>query len=110
METRIGNSLRIHRRKAGLSQRELGQIVGYRRSWQISRHERSKTAPPLLIALSYEVIFGVAISAIFAGMQATVSHGVEQRLADFEKLLKEGNGTNETTRKLQWLKERRTSG
>jgi DNA-binding XRE family transcriptional regulator len=95
-----------------LSQHEVGKLVGYRRSWQISRHERSKTAPPLLIALAYEALFRVPVSAIFTGFQATVAHAVEMNVAEFEKNLREASGkdraTGQTARKLQWLALRRS--
>jgi DNA-binding XRE family transcriptional regulator len=110
MDNTINNYLRVHRRKAGLSQHELGQLIGYHRSWQISRHERSETLPPLLIALAYEAVFGVAVSAIFVELHATVSQTVEQRLAEFEGELRGSHGTRgEMTRKMRWLKQRRAS-
>jgi DNA-binding XRE family transcriptional regulator len=110
MNNGIGNYLRVHRRNAGLSQHELGQLIGYSRSWQISRHESSQTIPPLLIGLAYEAVFGVAVSAIFAGIQETVAHMVEQRIAEFEKQLQTSDAaTGEKKRILQWLRERRVT-
>ena len=104
------NRLRAHRRKAGLSQHELGKLLGYKRSWQISRHERSQTAPPLLMALAYEHVFQLPISVLFGGMSITVAHLIESNLAAFEKDLQEqtqGRPATGTARKLRWLTERR---
>ena len=47
-----GNYLRRHRRTRGLSQRELALLVGYKQQWQVSRHELSKTMPPLRYGLN----------------------------------------------------------
>jgi DNA-binding XRE family transcriptional regulator len=108
----LGNRLRMHRRKAGLSQRELGQLVGYKRRWPVSRHERSRTAPPLLTALAYEAVFGVPVSAIFTGIHETVAQGIEQNIGAFEKELRDRNSKsrrpNETAQKLEWLTQRRS--
>ncbi len=107
-----GNYLRMHRRKAGLSQRELGRLLGYKRSWQISRHERSQTAPPLLIALAYQQVFRTPVSAIFAGMAATVEQAVEENVVEFEKGLQEkdatGRAANEVAQKLTWITNRKS--
>src|SRR2546425_6225186 len=36
----VGNYLRTHRKRAGMSQRELGLLIGYEHEGQVSRHER----------------------------------------------------------------------
>lgn len=108
----LGNRLRMHRRKAGLTQRELGLLVGYKRRWPVSQHERSRTAPPLLIALAYEAVFGAQVSAIFTGIHETVAQGIEQNIGAFEKELRDRNSNgrrpNETAQKLEWLMQRRS--
>ena len=107
----VGNYLRAHRRKAGLSQHEVGQLVGYRKAWQVSRHEKSKTVPPLLIALQYEVLFRIPISALFTGFHGLAMHAVERSIAEFEEHLREKGGnrrsSNGAARKLQWLAARK---
>src|ERR1700733_996381 len=62
------NHIRKHRKRTGLSQREISLLLGYKNQWQISRHERSEAIPPLLAALAYQVIFQVPLSIIFAPM------------------------------------------
>src|SRR4051794_33531340 len=89
----IGNYLRTHRRKAGLSQRELGAILGYKRQGQVSRHERSKTVPPLLSAIGYAVVFGTPIHGLFPGLHTTVADAVAGNLAAFESDLQTRSGT-----------------
>ena len=105
-----GNYLKAHRRKSGLSQRELGLLVGYVNEGQVRRHERSKTTPPLLIALAYEVVFEVPVSAIFVGFQSSVAHAVEMSVEelklDFERRTEGRRLSGTALRKLQWLTER----
>ena len=108
----LGNYLRMHRRNAGLSQRELARLLGYKRSWQVSRHELCHTAPPLLIALAYEQVFQAPVSALFAGMTATVEKVIEENMAAFEKDLQEmsakGRTANGVAQKLTWITNRKS--
>ena len=107
----LGNYLRTHRRRSGLSQRELGLLLGYKDGGQACRHERSKTVPPLIAALAYEVVFRVPVSVLFPGIHAEVTRMMEGNLAAFEERLQQrsgkGRGTNETAQKLLWLTQRR---
>jgi DNA-binding XRE family transcriptional regulator len=109
----LANYLRIHRRRAGISQYELGIILGYENGGAISLHEKRRSVPPLLIALAYEIVFQVSVSEIFPGLKDTVESAVEQRLTEFENRLREhsgrGAGASAIARKLVWLNERRSS-
>jgi transcriptional regulator with XRE-family HTH domain len=112
-EQRLGNYLRSHRRKAGLSQREIGMALGYDDEGPISRHERYHTVPPLMVALGYEVIFRVPVAEIFAGLRDGVEVAIEQRLAELEDRLQQRSARDRQAvaiaRKLEWLCERRSS-
>ena len=76
--------LRTLRKRSGLSQKELAQILGFRSKVAISRHERCDSVPDLLTAFGYEAIFRVPVSEIFPGMYQTVAVGIEERLAKLE--------------------------
>lgn len=107
-----GNYLKRHRKTAGLSQRELARILGYRHQGQISRHERSHTVPPLSNALGYEVIFRVPLSTMFAGLHGVIAKAVEANLTTLEDDLQHvreggGPGAKSATEKLKWLAARR---
>jgi hypothetical protein len=105
------NYVRVHRRKAGLSQRELGTVLGYRDEGAVAKHERFDTLPPFLSALGYEAIFRVSVAEIFPGLKQVVEFGVEKRIAEFESELRTRSGTGRQaaaiTRKLEWLSQRR---
>jgi len=106
-----GNYLRSHRRRSGLSQRELAQIAGFDTAFPVSRHERSATLPALMIALSYEIIFRAPIHELFPGLYRSVEARIEKRLAEMETELgqstAEGRKAAFIARKLEWLNERR---
>ena len=104
------NHIRKHRKSTGLSQREIGFLLGYKNQWQISRHERSEAVPPLLAALAYQALFQVPVSIIFAPVHGTVLKTIEQNLADFERALTERSTSRPSraiAQKLKWLKNRR---
>jgi DNA-binding XRE family transcriptional regulator len=108
-----GNYLRTHRKQTGLSQRELGRLLGYKNQWQVSRHERGRTTPPLLTALGYEVIFRVPVSSLFARTHSSAARSIAVKLAAFERNLKQSNGKSRTTRaaaqQMAWLTQRITA-
>jgi DNA-binding XRE family transcriptional regulator len=113
MRTQIlGNYLKAYRRKCGLSQRELGLLVGYANENQVCRHEASKATPPLLIALAYEFIFDTPVSTLFVGFRSAVAHAVHTNVEEFMRDLErraEGRPLSaDTLQKLQWLTERPT--
>ena len=109
--TEVANYLRSHRRKSGLSQRELANIVGYVTQAPVSEHERSVTIPALLIAMSYEVVFRVPLSELFPALYATVEANIEEQLTRIESELQQstakGRRAAYIARKLEWLWERR---
>jgi|GEM_PF-2010851 len=111
MTQRLPNYVRTYRKKAGLSQRELGLMLGYRDEGQISRHEHFDSVPPLDVALRYEAVFKTPVSEIFSGLYESAETLVGKRVAGLETQLKiprtdrvreRGN-----RRKLQWLLSRR---
>lgn len=106
--------LRAHRRKTGFTQHDLARVLGYINGDAISRRERLESMPSLLIALSYEVLYHVPVSEIFAGLTETVEFTVEAQLAEFGDYLGEQSGRGRRAaaiaRKLEWLSERRSSG
>jgi DNA-binding XRE family transcriptional regulator len=112
MKTKIlRNHLRTHRQRSGLSQRDLGLLVGCKHQAQISRYERSESAPPLPVALSYEVVFRVPTSDLFPGIHARAAQMVEAKLVALEDDLGQRSardrGANDVARTLTWLRERK---
>lgn len=103
--------VRANRKNSGLSQRELGEILGTLGPVGISRHERSLTLPKFLVAVGYEIVFGVPIAEIFPGIYEALRLNIEGRLVDLEKRLHQSTAKGHRAiliaRKLEWLCERR---
>ncbi len=114
MSDQLKNYLRTHRKKTGLTQRDLGRMLGYLDEGPVSRHERDHALPPLEVALGYEIVFQVPISEIYAGLREAIKQDIEERLSELERELQERSGKDRyaaaTARKLEWLVERRISG
>jgi transcriptional regulator with XRE-family HTH domain len=106
------NYLRTHRKRSGLSQREVGELLGYKDVGEVSRHERSMSIPPLTIALAYEVIFRVPVSAIFVGLHGSIKRDLENKLLQLETEFQDRDATNPAAnlvaQKLVWLAERKS--
>ena len=109
MREHLGNYIRAYRRKAGLSQRELAQVLGCDDEGPISRHERLSSVPPLLMAIGYSVVFRKPISELFAGLSEAVEQVVEERLSALELELKQSATKSSVVavKRLEWLSDRR---
>ena len=108
----IGNYVLTYRKRAGLSQSELGRLIGYGGKASVSRHETSRTLPPLSTALCYEVVFGVPVSELFPGLKLTIQQALEDRVVAFEQELEEKRASSSLhaarhAHKLAWIDERR---
>ena len=107
----LGNYLRTHRAKAGISQRDLGRLLGYDHQEAVSRHELSRNLPPLTIAVCYEVLYSAPISELFPGIRITAEQVIEKRLLEFERALlaesSKGSRAILVAQQLAWLSERR---
>jgi DNA-binding XRE family transcriptional regulator len=110
----LANYLRTHRLKTGFTQEDVAGVLHLVNHDVISRHERQEKIPTLLIALSYEALYRVPVSEIFAGLAKTAEFNVEGSLAEYKTYLGEQSGAGpraaSIARKLEWLSERRSSG
>jgi transcriptional regulator with XRE-family HTH domain len=109
---KAGNYLKAFRRKSGLSQQDLGRLLGYRDAGQVSRHERATSTPPLAAAIAYELIFGVPVTSMFAGMRGEIARDVEAKLKEMKATLESGSvsppNASLVAQKLAWLTGRQT--
>lgn len=94
--------LRTFRRQAGLTQRELAQLIGCPNDIAVSRLERSSHRPRLHVALACEVVFRASLRELFPDMYEEVeqlvftrAHTLRRRLVATSRL---------TPRKRQCLK------
>jgi len=105
------NYLKAFRLKSGLTQRELGALLGYANGNEVSQHERAIGGPPLRIAIAYELVLRKPVSALFAGVRDVIELDVEKRLHQLEISLGHRDSKDRdaklTAHKLLWLNERR---
>ncbi len=113
VERRLANYLRTHRRNVGLTQREMGHILGHCDDVTVCRHERFCANPSLVVALGYEIVYRVPVSEIFGGLRDEIEEEVEKNLVELEEQLGQRSANdrnaNVTARKLMWISERMNS-
>jgi DNA-binding XRE family transcriptional regulator len=109
-EIELASYLRFHRKRSGLSQKDLGNLIGHLTKHQVSKHERAEVLPSLLSALAYEAVFRVPIAALYPGIYSTMQEGVDERLRELEANLQQssakGRAAHATAKTLVWLSER----
>jgi transcriptional regulator with XRE-family HTH domain len=71
--------LRIHRKRSGLSQKELANLLGYKNAAVISRLERGQCPPRLWQFLALEIVFGVRLAELFPPLFVNVEDDVMRR-------------------------------
>ena len=72
--------IRLLRRRAGLTQRDLAALLGYHSHSQISRFENGSRLPAASELLQLEVIFGVVPSAVFPHLRDRAAELVLARI------------------------------
>lgn len=102
--------LRSHRKRSGLSQKELALLIGYPNEGSVSRHERLYCVPPFHIALAYEAVFRISVSGLFPGAYSEISEGIDTRIEEWESQLRDatvrGRRAVQIARILEWMSER----
>ncbi len=107
------NYVRVHRKRIGLSRRELGMLLGYMGEGQVPRHEQLSTLPPFSVAVAYGVVFRIPIAELFPGVHSYVEQEIEQRIEVLKGMLEQQSGKGRhavvTAHKLEWIALRRES-
>lgn len=104
---RLHNYLRTYRKRAGLTQQEVGFLLGCKSGDLISRYEKRRRLPPLETALACEAIFGVPVSELFAGVREARKKDIRNRMLELQSKLNEkttkGSEALIRVHKLKWL-------
>ena len=110
---RLENYLRTHRKRSGLTQREIAFLLGWKTGGSLGRYEKRRRLPPLKTALACEEIFGVPVSELFAGIRQAVGRDIEKRRvvlrASLQTKTANLNNARMTAHKLRWLEDREHS-
>ena len=102
MHNRIQTYMRTHRRRWGLTQKELAHLLGIKSATQVSRYERLLRKPHLRTALACQIIFGEFPHAMYPKLYVKVEEGVMQRAQQLYEQL-EGSKAKAAKRKLDLL-------
>jgi transcriptional regulator with XRE-family HTH domain len=107
---RLENYLRSYRKQSGLTQDEVGFLLGRHNGAQVSRYEKRHRLPPLETALACEEIFGVPVSELFAGVRQAVGRDIEKRRVELRARLQtkppKAHDAHMTAHKLRSLDDR----
>ena len=102
MKRHLAIYLRTHRRRWGLTQRELARLLGLKSGTQVSRLERGTRKPTFPIVVACVVIFGVQGGELFPAIMNEVEEAVMVRAYDLYLDL-QGNASNAVKTKLDLL-------
>ena len=100
----LRNYLRTYRRRSGLSQDEIAQLLGTSSGTKVSRYENFARLPSVAGILRYEIIFNQPASKLFAGAYEAAHRDVRARAKRLAKTLTAKSGNPRTARKLQILR------
>ena len=84
---KLSNYVRMYRRRIGLSQDEVGFLLGKKSSAHISRYEHFCRVPNLESALALSVVLQVAPRELFAGEYRKIAEEVCEQAERLEGLL-----------------------
>lgn len=102
---RLGNYLRVQRRKWHLTQGELAFLLGYLDQSIIARLEREERSVTLDVARACKVIFGDEPREIFPMVFESVDEGVLARLRQLRERLSGMRESGKTRAKLQLVQQ-----
>src|SRR5262245_12507020 len=100
---RLLNYIRMHRKRAGLSQAEMAFLLGCNTGAKVSRYERFARRPNLETVFACEALLGVPARELFAGIYQKVEETIHQRAQILAERLNSGNPDCFTRQKLEKL-------
>lgn len=108
MVEKLNNYLYAHRKRSGLTQKDIAYLLGHYDGNQVSRHERSRQKPSLIAAFAYQAIFGVPVEELFPGLYRDIKAEINRRADLLSKELKTAAPKPKASRKLAVLRNIRT--
>jgi transcriptional regulator with XRE-family HTH domain len=95
--------LKSERKRSGLTQQELADLLGLSTASAVSRLERSEREPEYRTALAYEIVFNRSGADLFPVAFGEVENLVLQRAAEIADRLRHIEQTNRTAYKIKRL-------
>jgi transcriptional regulator with XRE-family HTH domain len=109
MSRTLQNYVRSYRRRSGLTQSELGFLLGCQDESKVSRYERGARLPTLENAFAYEAVFGAPSRELFAGIYDQTLTTVQERAKLLAQKVGQSKSDKTTARKLELLTSLSTS-
>lgn len=82
----LTNYLRMHRKRIGLTQKELAFLLGCNHAAKVSRYERFNQTPHLATVIAYEVVFQTVSRQLFGGLFEMIETETRQRIRQLLKI------------------------
>jgi len=101
--TQLPNYIRRYRKRACLTQEEVGFILGLKSGAGLSRHERFKQTPDLQTLLAYEMLFRTPVRNLFDGTHRDVERKLLRRIRLLIRKLGEAGQRRGWQRKIEIL-------
>ena len=76
---KIPNSLRLYRRKNGLSQKDIARLLGHKSSTAVSSYEQGTKSPHLLNLLKLEIINRVPVAYLYWDCYRTLRQEIRRK-------------------------------
>src|SRR6266567_1605762 len=96
--------LRLYRRRWGLSQGELAELLGWSNKALISRVEKKQRPPSLELVMGCFILFGTPAAEMFPDIAARVETEVMARIWDLYERI-QGDPSRETKAKIELLED-----
>jgi DNA-binding XRE family transcriptional regulator len=94
MARKLPHYIRMHRKRSGLTQKEIAFVLGQKSGTKVSRYERRSRKPRLETAFALAVLFRTTVEELFAGLYEGVKTRAFARLRLLQDELKL-SGTHE---------------
>src|SRR5437016_1250098 len=104
MSRTLPNYLRTHRKRAGLSQEEVADLLGCRFGTKLSRYECFNREPNLVTALACQIIFGVPMRELFPGIYEEALRRVTPRARRLIEQIEQQPSNSKSAHKLALLR------
>jgi len=101
---KLDNYLRSHRKKLGLTQREVAFILGCQSGAKVSRYERLGRVPSLTTIFAYEALFQKPARELFAGIYDRVERAALRKVRLLVNRLKKRRENPALARKIENLR------
>ena len=103
MSDPLESYLRTYRKLSGFTQTEIAYLLQAESAQTVSRLERGEQVPDLVQAFSLEVVFGVPLEQLFAGIQRKARMQTQNRAYLLAKMLADEPESAEKSLKSQTL-------